>query len=107
MTHAAVPVEARLAIGLTDSLIRLSIGIEDTKDIVNDIKNALDASLEELQAKSEPKPEPEPKPSKSNAVAKNNYTTLATISVLVVASFISYSFLKPFFSKGRKLDFRR
>jgi cystathionine gamma-lyase len=42
MTHAGVPVEAREKIGLTDSLIRLSIGIESSEDLVADLKQALD-----------------------------------------------------------------
>jgi len=42
MTHASVPVEKREAIGLTDSLMRVSIGIEDTEDLINDLKQAFD-----------------------------------------------------------------
>ena len=41
MTHAAIPREQRLAIGLTDSLIRLSVGIEDVDDLIEDLKTAL------------------------------------------------------------------
>ena len=41
MTHAGVPVEAREKIGLTDSLIRLSIGIEDANDLIADLDQAL------------------------------------------------------------------
>ncbi|MEO0576673.1 MAG: PLP-dependent aspartate aminotransferase family protein [Pseudomonadota bacterium] len=41
MTHASVPVEQRDAIGLTDDLIRLSVGIEDTQDLIDDLANAL------------------------------------------------------------------
>ena len=41
MTHASVPVEKREAIGLTDKLVRLSVGIEDTEDLINDLNNAL------------------------------------------------------------------
>ena len=40
MTHASVPVEKREAIGLTDSLMRVSVGIEDTEDLINDLKQA-------------------------------------------------------------------
>lgn len=43
MTHASIPKEQRLAIGLTDSLIRLSMGIEDADDLVEDLKKALDS----------------------------------------------------------------
>lgn len=42
MTHAAIPREERLASGLTDGLIRLSVGIEDVEDIIADLAQALD-----------------------------------------------------------------
>ena len=42
MTHAEVPEEERHARGLTDGLVRLSIGIEDKQDIINDLKQALE-----------------------------------------------------------------
>ena len=42
MTHAEVPVEERHARGLTDGLVRLSIGIEDKQDIIDDINQALE-----------------------------------------------------------------
>jgi cystathionine beta-lyase/cystathionine gamma-synthase len=42
MTHASVPVERRQAIGLTDSLVRISVGIEDPQDLIDDLKHALD-----------------------------------------------------------------
>lgn len=41
MTHASIPREERLKIGLTDGLIRLSIGIEDVQDLIEDLKQAL------------------------------------------------------------------
>ena len=41
MTHAAVPVEDKLAMGITESLIRLSIGIENLTDLQADLQNAL------------------------------------------------------------------
>jgi len=41
MTHAEVPVEERHARGLTDGLVRLSVGIEDVSDIVSDLEQAL------------------------------------------------------------------
>lgn len=44
MTHASVPKEERGKIGLSDTLIRLSVGIEDVKDILDDITYALDKS---------------------------------------------------------------
>ena len=42
MTHASVPPERRKAIGLTDSLVRISTGIEDSQDLIDDITQALD-----------------------------------------------------------------
>jgi len=44
MTHASIPREQRLRVGLTDSLIRLSVGIEDVADLSGDLKNALAAA---------------------------------------------------------------
>jgi cystathionine beta-lyase len=41
MTHASIPKEERLKVGLTDSLIRLSVGIEDVEDLIEDLSNAL------------------------------------------------------------------
>lgn len=41
MTHASIPREERLKIGLTDGLIRLSVGIEDADDLVEDLKQAI------------------------------------------------------------------
>ncbi|MDH5598246.1 MAG: cystathionine gamma-synthase [Cyclobacteriaceae bacterium] len=41
MTHASIPKEAREKLGVTDTLIRLSVGIEDAEDLVNDIDQAL------------------------------------------------------------------
>lgn len=43
MTHASVPKEMREATGLTDGLIRLSVGIEDVDDLWADLEQALDA----------------------------------------------------------------
>jgi cystathionine beta-lyase/cystathionine gamma-synthase len=41
MTHASVPPEMRRAMGLTDSLVRLSVGIEDVDDLIADLDQAL------------------------------------------------------------------
>jgi cystathionine gamma-lyase len=43
MTHASVPKEQRDALGVTDSLVRLSVGIEDVRDLTDDLKNAFEA----------------------------------------------------------------
>jgi len=42
MTHASIPKEEREKSGVTDSLIRLSVGIEDVDDLIHDLSNALD-----------------------------------------------------------------
>jgi cystathionine beta-lyase/cystathionine gamma-synthase len=42
MTHAEVPKDERLARGLTDGLCRLSVGIEDVQDIIEDLESALE-----------------------------------------------------------------
>jgi cystathionine beta-lyase len=41
MTHASIPREERIKSGVVDSLIRLSVGIEDIEDLITDLKNAL------------------------------------------------------------------
>jgi len=41
MTHASVPAERRSALGITDGLVRISVGIEDIEDILNDLDQAL------------------------------------------------------------------
>jgi cystathionine gamma-lyase len=41
MTHASIPAEERTAAGLSDSLIRLSVGVEDRDDLLNDLDRAL------------------------------------------------------------------
>jgi cystathionine beta-lyase/cystathionine gamma-synthase len=41
MTHASIPEEKRKEIGITDDLVRLSVGIEDVDDLIDDLKQAL------------------------------------------------------------------
>jgi len=41
MTHASVPADERAALGISDSLVRLSVGIEEVKDLVEDLDQAL------------------------------------------------------------------
>ncbi|MBV9007732.1 MAG: PLP-dependent transferase, partial [Verrucomicrobia bacterium] len=43
MTHGAVPKEQREALGITDSLVRLSVGVEDVRDLIDDLDFALAA----------------------------------------------------------------
>lgn len=42
MTHAAIPREERIASGITDGLVRLSVGLEDVEDLIGDLEQALD-----------------------------------------------------------------
>lgn len=44
MTHASIPEEIRHKVGITDNLIRLSVGIEDKDDIIEDLNNAINAA---------------------------------------------------------------
>ncbi len=41
MTHASIPLEKRRELGIDDSLIRLSVGIEDVEDLLADLEQAL------------------------------------------------------------------
>jgi cystathionine gamma-lyase len=43
MTHASIPADKRAALGIDDSLIRLSVGIEDVEDLIADLDHALSA----------------------------------------------------------------
>ena len=42
MTHAAIGEKGRKAIGLTDGMVRISVGIEDIEDVIADLDQALD-----------------------------------------------------------------
>ena len=41
MTHASVPADQRALLGINDNFIRMSVGLEDSEDLINDINNAL------------------------------------------------------------------
>jgi cystathionine beta-lyase/cystathionine gamma-synthase len=43
-THAAVDPDRRRAMGISDGLVRLSVGIEDPRDLIEDVAQALDAA---------------------------------------------------------------
>lgn len=45
MTHASVPAEQREVLKINDSLIRLSVGLEDADDLVEDLNQALKATF--------------------------------------------------------------
>jgi cystathionine gamma-lyase len=42
MTHGSIPAEQRAALGIDDSLVRLSVGVEDLDDLRDDLALALD-----------------------------------------------------------------
>jgi cystathionine beta-lyase/cystathionine gamma-synthase len=42
MTHASLALSERKKIGISDSLIRISVGIEDIKDLINDVAQGLE-----------------------------------------------------------------
>ena len=44
MTHASVPAETRDKLGITEGLVRISVGIEDVEDIIGDLDQALISS---------------------------------------------------------------
>lgn len=41
MTHASIPADKRAALGITDSLIRISVGLEDADSLIDDLQQAL------------------------------------------------------------------
>jgi len=41
MTHAIMAPEERLRVGITDGLVRLSVGVEDVEDLIADLREAL------------------------------------------------------------------
>jgi cystathionine gamma-lyase/cystathionine beta-lyase/cystathionine gamma-lyase/homocysteine desulfhydrase len=41
MTHASLPAEERRKLGITDGLVRISVGIEDVEDLIADLDQAL------------------------------------------------------------------
>jgi cystathionine gamma-lyase len=44
MTHASIPAEVRKEIGISDALVRLSVGVEDVEDLIADLEQALGAA---------------------------------------------------------------
>lgn len=51
MTHASVPIERRQAIGITDGLIRFSVGVEDVNDLLNDLDSAFRSDVKSQRPK--------------------------------------------------------
>ncbi|MEO0559515.1 MAG: cystathionine gamma-synthase [Bacteroidota bacterium] len=61
MTHGSIPAEVRRAAGLPDSLVRLSVGVEDAADLIADLDQALNSlanSSVPVGASARPEPEP-------------------------------------------------
>ncbi|MFC4559323.1 trans-sulfuration enzyme family protein [Virgibacillus kekensis] len=52
MTHASIPPEERIKFGITDGLIRMSVGLEESDDIINDMEQALEKVIGERVVKS-------------------------------------------------------
>jgi cystathionine gamma-lyase len=48
MTHGSIPAEERAKIGITDTLIRLSVGVEDAEDLVADVQHALEIAVNNI-----------------------------------------------------------
>lgn len=46
MTHASVPEAQRKALNISDTLIRISVGLEDIEDLIEDLKHALKLAYE-------------------------------------------------------------
>ena len=49
MTHASVPDDQRKVLGISDTLIRLSVGIESCHDLIEDLDRALNAAVESMK----------------------------------------------------------
>jgi cystathionine beta-lyase/cystathionine gamma-synthase len=45
MTHASIPREEREKTGVTDNLVRLSVGLESSEDLIADLEQALEAAV--------------------------------------------------------------
>lgn len=50
MTHASVPENERNILGISDTLIRLSVGLEDEADIIEDLEQALSAAVNNIHS---------------------------------------------------------
>ncbi len=49
MTHASVPDDQRALLGIDDTLIRLSVGIESSYDLIEDLDNALNEAIKSME----------------------------------------------------------
>jgi cystathionine beta-lyase len=50
MTHKSIPAEKRYQSGVTDSLIRLSVGLEDSADLISDLAEAFALAQHEVES---------------------------------------------------------
>jgi len=50
MTHASIPKDRHTDFGISDGLIRLSVGLEDAEDLIEDLHNALNQVYAEIEA---------------------------------------------------------
>lgn len=48
MSHSPLSAEERLRLGITDNLLRISVGLEDVDDLIDDLKHALDATFSSI-----------------------------------------------------------
>jgi cystathionine beta-lyase len=48
MTHKSIPTEKRYKSGITNSLIRLSVGLEDVDDLIEDLKSTITTCVNQL-----------------------------------------------------------
>jgi cystathionine beta-lyase len=51
MTHKSIPTEKRRGAGVSDSLVRLSVGLEDATDLIRDLEGALNKVLTQVKHK--------------------------------------------------------
>ncbi|WDE12485.1 cystathionine gamma-synthase [Thalassomonas haliotis] len=75
MTHAGMALEAQLVAGISQSLVRISVGIEDIDDIINDLDAGLTASQSGLDNADPESPEPE-----NQAAGKPSASTLRVVA---------------------------
>lgn len=48
MTHASVPKDQRAVLGIDDNFVRISVGIEDADDLINDLNQALEKAVKNI-----------------------------------------------------------
>jgi hypothetical protein len=71
MTHASVPADIRLTLGITDNLIRISVGVEDLQDLMADLNQAMEEAIKTVAKKRGRKPNSVNKPGVIKAITKD------------------------------------